>query len=208
MMVYQPFQYNCARRIILTVSTLASASFKLQGHIVGKAFTSFTSISSRSCSLRLQPCTRPKFYSQKSFTLSKQDYFSNDIQSILLKSNENNVQESDSMNKNKKDKAKPPKKKKQNPRRYNTISKEVIKQNDKEEKKKNYKDKSKIKEKRILRIDRILSNRGLGSRSEMHDLVKKQRVAIQDEKTGKITVVKGPSVSSLNNDMVTKRNHD
>ena len=88
---------------------------------------------------------------------------------------------------------------KKNPRGYNTISEEISKKqptkNKPQQKKKN-KEKSKIKEKSILRIDRILSNRGLGSRSELHDLVKKRRVVtFQDKKTGQLIRILGPTVS-------------
>jgi len=85
---------------------------------------------------------------------------------------------------------------KKRPRTYNTKSKEIVKGTDSEsaKEKKKFKAKGKLKEKLILRIDRILSNRGLGSRSQMNNLVKKKRVAIKDEETGKLTRIKGPSV--------------
>jgi len=45
----------------------------------------------------------------------------------------------------------------------------------------------------LLRVDRILSNRGIGSRKEMNELIKKSKVAVQDKETGVLTRIKGPS---------------
>mmetsp|Transcript_30077 Transcript_30077/g.43735 ORF Transcript_30077/g.43735 Transcript_30077/m.43735 type:complete len:454 (+) Transcript_30077:228-1589(+) len=63
----------------------------------------------------------------------------------------------------------------------------------KEERKKK-KNKKNKKEKTLFRVDRILSNRGIGSRSETHLLIKEKRITTFDPQTQQHTLVKGPSV--------------
>jgi len=51
----------------------------------------------------------------------------------------------------------------------------------------------KPKPKRLYRIDRILSNRGAGSRKEMNNCVKRKRVSYFDETAGEVKRINGPS---------------
>lgn len=54
--------------------------------------------------------------------------------------------------------------------------------------------KYKKKQPGMLRADRILSNRGLGTRSQTSKLLRQRRVGYLDKSTGKIVGIKGPSV--------------